>query len=153
MLPKKRVHRSWCWKGSGVGSRHSKSTSSHLCSVPTRFPVQRLAAELLNFKHFISASTLGVQSATKSCMILSPNHRESVSDLSDIHVLVAMDRHAIGCPQGNHLTLNVQVIPSTRWVLPSPSTVAFMANTCHFYDSAQDDPALFLMHAWYFLSV
>ena len=88
-------------------------------------------------------STLGVQCATKSCTILSPNHRESVSDFSDIPVLVAMDRHAIGCPQGNHLTLDVQVIPSTGWVLPSPSSV-YGPLLSVFYDSAQPDPGVIL---------
>lgn len=67
--------------------------------------------------HQISGATVGCRIVELHALYL----RESVRDLSDIPVLVAMDRHAIGCPQGNHLTLDVQVIPSTRWILPSPS--------------------------------
>ena len=61
MLPKTGGHTgAGAERESGVGRCHSKSTSNHLCSVPTRFPVQRLAAELLNFTHFISENQSGI---------------------------------------------------------------------------------------------
>ena len=49
----------------------------------------------------------------------------------------------LGVRKGNHLTLDVQVIPSTRWVLPSPSSF-YGPLLSVFYDSAQADPGVIL---------
>ena len=96
--------------------------------------------------HQISGATVGCRIVELHALYL----RESVRDLSDIPVLVAMDRHAIGCPQGNHLTLDVESYP--RHDGSYHLQVAFMAHSCQFSMTLPKlTLELFCMDAWYFL--